>query len=112
MRQIFLAAAVLAATPAAHAETQTERDERRASYITGFSCSMVVRGQPVTVRYSKGGAGRIEWQEDDTAFRWSVKEDQLCMQITGAEKRCSSLGSETSPNEKEEFQKALAENCF
>lgn len=112
MRLISLTASILLAAAAAKAETQTERDERRSSYIAGFSCSLVVRGQPITVRYSNGGAGRMEWQEDDIAFQWSVKEDQFCTQVIGGEKRCSDLGSETSLNEKEEFQKALGKNCF
>lgn len=94
------------------AETQAERDERRESYIAGFSCSLVVRGQAVTVRYVDGGTGRLEWQEDDIAFKWSVKNDQLCSQVIGSEERCSNLGSTSSPNEKEELQKALGKNCF
>lgn len=112
MRIILLSVAILAAAYTANAETQAERDELRASYFAGFSCSTVIRGQAMTIRYQKGGIGRIEFQEDDIAMKWRVKDDKFCRKIETSEEQCWDLGSEVSANEREEVQVALRKNCL
>ena len=112
MKRLSMTVAVLLAAFAAKAETQAERDEVRASYFAGFSCSTIIRGQAMTIRYLPGGIGRIEFQEDDIAMKWRVKNDQFCRQVGTSQERCWNLGSKTSPNERETFQTALRKNCL
>lgn len=112
MRLISATLAILLMSFTAHAETQAERDELRASYFAGFSCSTIIRGQPMTIRYLAGGTGRIEYQEDDIAMKWRVKDDNFCRRIGTSEEKCWNLGSKSSPTEREEVQKALRKNCL
>ncbi len=105
-------AALLGIVGPASAETQAERDARRSGYISGFTCSKVSRGQPITIRYFEGGMGRIEWQEDDAALTWSIKKDVFCVQVTGAERHCADMGAETSANEEAEFEEELNKSCM
>lgn len=112
MRILLLTVAILLAASAVKAETQAERDELRASYFAGFSCSTIIRGQPMTIRYLAGGIGRIEFQEDDIAMKWRVKGDRFCRQVGTTEERCWDLGSKSSPSEKDEVQAALRKNCL
>lgn len=110
---IFAAATVLAAlSNHAVAETQAERDVRRSGYIAGTSCSIISNGQPMTIRYLAGGIGRIEWQEDDAALEWSIKNDTFCVHVLGGEKSCSNLGAASSPNEEAEFKAEFAKSCM
>ncbi len=110
---LAIASATLALSSASTlAETQAERDERRASYFAGFSCSTVVRGQAMTIRYLEGGIGRIEFQEDDIAMKWRVKNDKFCRQVRNNEERCWDLGSESPPDEKEKVEATLRKNCL
>ena len=111
----FLLAIALAlpfTTQTAKAETQAERDERRAGYFSGFSCSTIIRGQAMTIRYLDGGIGRIEFQEDDIAMKWRVKDDRFCRQIGTSEERCWNLGSKSPADEKEKMQAVLRKNCL
>ena len=112
MRFLFSITALILIASVAKAETQAERDDRRSSYIAGVSCSLVSQGQAMTVRYLEGGTGRVEWQEDDVALKWSVEKDVFCVQVTGGEKSCANLGAETSPNEEADFKREFAKNCF
>ena len=112
MRMLFLLAPILFVAKPAFAETQEERDARRSSYIAGLSCSLISQGQPMTIRYLEGGTGRLEWQEDDVALSWSIKNDIFCVQATGGDKSCSNLGAKTSPNEEQQFKDEFAKSCM
>lgn len=113
MRFLLAIAFALPLTPfTAKAETQAERDERRAGYFAGFSCSTIVRGQAMTIRCLEGGIGRIEFQEDDIAMKWRVKDDRFRRQIGTSEERCWNLGSKSPTDEKGKVQTALRKNCL
>ena len=110
---LISAAAVCAAlSGAALAETQAERDARRTGYVNGFSCSMVVRGQPIVIRYREGGIGRMEWQEDDVALEWRIEKDQFCVKVTAGREKCSTLRASSPPDEEAEFMAWLSQNCL
>ena len=53
------AASIMLVAGTAYAETQLERDTRRASYIVGVSCNVLWGGQPGKIVFFEGGRGEL-----------------------------------------------------
>ena len=70
------AASIMLVAGTAYAETQLERDTRRASYIVGVSCNVLWGGQPGKIVFFEGGRGELSHHEGGVDFTWSVKKDE------------------------------------
>ncbi|MEM8752652.1 MAG: hypothetical protein AAGF90_06725 [Pseudomonadota bacterium] len=88
------------------------RDERRTRIVEGFSCNMMLIGQPGRVEYRPGGIGLVSHQEGEVVFNWSIENDELCVRGVEFRDRCSALPRADLPNEREWLTTALGKGCF
>ena len=108
-----LAAAILALlAPAAFAESQGQRDERRASYIEGFSCWVTAQGQSVKIEYERNGSGTASYEAGQSNFSWKVSGDKFCRKFQRGEEQCVDLPGRDIGDEERKFKEFLQAGCL
>ena len=88
------------------------RDARRTRIIEGFACNRNTYGQSSYIKYRPGGMGLVGNQENESVFRWSVRNDQLCYEGTYFEDSCHNLPKRDMPNEREWLLNAMGKGCL
>ena len=88
------------------------RDARRTRIIEGFVCNRNTYGQSSYIKYRPGGMGLVGNQENESVFRWSVRNDQLCYEGTYFEDSCHNLPKRDMPNEREWLLNAMGKGCL
>ena len=88
------------------------RDARRTRIIEGFVCNKNTYGQSSYIKYRPGGMGLVGNQENESVFRWSVRNDQLCYEGTYFEDSCHNLPKRDMPNERKWLLTAMGRGCL
>ena len=108
----IVAAPILFATAlSAAAETQSERDARRASYVADFVCHINWQGHSIKMKYNSDGTGDAFYEQGVLYFTWKVAQDKFCLRWENGDDKCSDLPARDIGGEREKFQSMLSKDC-